>query len=95
MQGPYTRYCRTYLSSFDTWPPVQDNPKLGPILAELSVSLPPAPGVGDANGRWTLDALFALPFARLKYYKKLYARLLKRSASSSAPACPRRQVDAH
>lgn len=26
---------------------------------------------------WTLDALFLLPKGRLKYYKKLYSRLLK------------------
>lgn len=30
------------------------------------------------QGLWTLDGLFLLPYARLKYYKKLYSRLLKR-----------------
>lgn len=29
---------------------------------------------------WTLDALFALPRSRIKYYQKLYGRLLKNSA---------------
>lgn len=29
---------------------------------------------------WSLDALFLLPKARLKYYKKLYGRLLKNTA---------------
>lgn len=27
--------------------------------------------------RWTLDALFILPYTRLRYYRKLYTRLLK------------------
>jgi len=33
----------------------------------------------DSNSSlaWTLDGLFSLPRARLKYYKKLYTRLLK------------------
>ena len=31
----------------------------------------------DGTPTWTLDALFALPRARLKYYKRLYTRLLK------------------
>lgn len=31
----------------------------------------------DPNEPWTLDSLFALPHLRLKYYKKLYSRLLK------------------
>jgi hypothetical protein len=26
---------------------------------------------------WSLDALFILPFTRLRYYRKLYARLLR------------------
>lgn len=27
--------------------------------------------------QWTLDVLFLLPFTRLRYYRKLYARLLR------------------
>ena len=43
-------------------------------------ALLPAPSTNSDNSGspvWTLDALFALPRARLKYYKKLYTRLLK------------------
>ncbi|KAJ3741920.1 hypothetical protein DFH05DRAFT_1503204 [Lentinula detonsa] len=56
--------------------PVQSNPKLGTILIKFSSSnLPP---LGDEI--WTIDTLFLLPKVRLKYYKKLYGRLLKSTA---------------
>jgi hypothetical protein len=35
------------------------------------------PPSSSISGAWTLDDLFLLPKARLKYYKKLYNRLLK------------------
>lgn len=84
LEAPYCRYCENYFSDFDTWPAVQSNSRLGQLLAEISTST-------DADGQpkvfsdkkhqpgqlWTLDSLFALPQHRLKYYKKLYARLLK------------------
>lgn len=38
----------------------------------------PPPQSGPQN--WTLDALFLLPYSRIKYYQKLYGRLLKNSA---------------
>jgi len=78
MEPAYTRYSSTYLSSFDTWPPVQSNPNLAGILLEVSSQLLPPPPASSASGDWTLDALFLLPYNRLRYYKKLYARLLKR-----------------
>ncbi|KAF8912751.1 hypothetical protein CPB84DRAFT_1841193 [Gymnopilus junonius] len=73
LKKPYENYCTKYRSGFDTWQPVQSNSKLGPILAQFS-STHPAP---SNAGIWTLDALFLLPKARLKYYLKLYNRLLK------------------
>ncbi|KAK0550683.1 hypothetical protein OC846_003294 [Tilletia horrida] len=83
LDGPYTRYCDNFFSNFDTWPTVQSNTKLAALLAEIS--RPPADGstpvFSDRRRQpeepWTIDSLFALPHLRLKYYKKLYARLLK------------------
>ena len=56
---------------------MQSNPRLQSVLEAFSVSIPPA-----ANGPslWTLDTLFVLPRSRIKYYQKLYNRLLKISA---------------
>ena len=51
---------------------MQSNARLGPILEQFSESNPPSNG-----GVWTLDSLFLLPRLRLKYYLKLYNRLLK------------------
>jgi hypothetical protein len=73
LEAPYTRYCTTYTTSFDTWDPVQSNPNLPAVLEELSNNIDPPSG----SDRWSLDLLFGLPRVRLKYYKKLYARLLK------------------
>lgn len=47
------------------------------MLSELSESLPPPLSESDPSPQWTLDRLFLLPRTRLKYYKKLYSRLLK------------------
>jgi hypothetical protein len=52
---------------------VQSNPRLATVLEQFS-STNPAP---SNSGQWTLDALFLLPRSRLKYYQKLYNRLLK------------------
>ena len=49
------------------------------MLARFSATLPP-PHVSPTNPDsqiWTLDELFLLPMGRLKYFKKLYGRLLK------------------
>jgi hypothetical protein len=54
---------------------VQSNPKLAQVLIDLSETIPTPPNVDPPV--WTMDALFLLPRTRLKYYKKLYARLLK------------------
>ncbi|KAF8679876.1 RhoGEF domain [Rhizoctonia solani] len=72
LEPPYTRFINAYAAGFDTWRPVQQNPNLGRILGELSNTLTP-----ENPQEWTLDKLFALPLQRLKYYKKLYSRLLK------------------
>ena len=63
---------------------MQSNPRLAGLLEEVS-SATDAEGnpvifsnrKRDPNELWTLDSLFALPHIRLKYYKKLYSRLLK------------------
>ena len=59
------------------WEPVQSNSKLSSILVNFSTSNPPPAG-SDSTG--TLDTLFLLPKGRLKYYRKLYGRLLKSTA---------------
>lgn len=61
---------------FDFWEPVQSNARLLPVLESFSQTNPPPPSIS----LWTLDALFGLPRARIKYYQKLYGRLLKNSA---------------
>lgn len=73
LKKPYESYCIKYCCGFDSWEPIQSNAKLGAILDQFSSSHP-APSNG---GMWTLDALFLLPKLRLKYYLKLYNRLLK------------------
>ncbi|PWN46214.1 hypothetical protein IE81DRAFT_129 [Ceraceosorus guamensis] len=84
LEAPYMRYCDNYFTDFDTWNSVQSNPKLPQLLKEVSESTLPdgSPVVFSDRKRkpgdvWTLDDLFALPQLRLKYYKKLYSRLLK------------------
>lgn len=73
LRKPYENYCVKYCSGFDNWEPVQSNPKLGPILFQFSDTSPSPSNAGI----WTLDSLFLLPKSRLKYYLKLYNRLLK------------------
>lgn len=75
LEQPYNKYCDAFCVGFDEWEPVQSNPRLTQVLAELSESIPPPPNVDPPL--WTLDSLFLLPRTRIKYYKKLYARLLK------------------
>lgn len=85
LNGPYTTYCTRYRCGFDTWGPVQANPRLADVLSTFSASYPPPPSTSTPLSpseppTWTLDDLFLLPKARLKYYKKLYGRLLKSTA---------------
>lgn len=49
------------------------------MLATFSATLPPpsASSTNPGSPVWTLDELFLLPKGRLKYFKKLYGRLLK------------------
>lgn len=61
---------------------MQSNPRLRTILAMFSSSNPPPlPPSSPAHPAepliWSLDELFLLPKNRLKYYRKLYSRLLK------------------
>lgn len=84
LEPPYATYCSKYIAGFDTWEPVSGNPKLPTTLAVFSASNPPFPSSSQAHPSepplWTLDSLFLLPHGRLKYYKKLYGRLLKSTA---------------
>jgi hypothetical protein len=84
LKTPYTTYCTKYRCGFDSWEPVQSNPKLSSVLNNFSLLNPPHPSVTILHGAdpsvWTLDNLFLLPKTRLKYYKKLYGRLLKSTA---------------
>ncbi|RPD64966.1 hypothetical protein L227DRAFT_650102 [Lentinus tigrinus ALCF2SS1-6] len=82
LDGPYTNYCSKFCSGFDTWEPVQSNSRVRTNLAMFSSSNPPplptsSPAHPAEPPIWTLDELFLLPKGRLKYYKKLYSRLLK------------------
>lgn len=85
LEPPYATYCNKYIAGFDTWGPVSSNSKLPVTLAAFSTSNPPQfPSSSQAPPSepplWTLDSLFLLPHGRLKYYKKLYGRLLKSTA---------------
>ncbi|BGP72720.1 hypothetical protein NBRC10513v2_006116 [Rhodotorula toruloides] len=73
IEPAYTRYATTISLDFDLYDPVQSNPKLAPILASLPwpSSLPSPPSVV------TMDRLFELPYYRVRYYKRLYAKLLR------------------
>lgn len=73
LEPSYSKYGSTYMSGFDSWPLVTQNTLLPNILAELSTSHPPTP----PQTSWSLDAFFLLPYTRLRYYGKLYARLLR------------------
>jgi hypothetical protein len=82
LEGPYTAYCDKYCSGFDIWDPILSNSRLPKILASFSALTPPPlsavpPPESGEPPIWTLDALFLLPKGRLKYYRKLYSRLLK------------------
>ncbi|KIP12399.1 hypothetical protein PHLGIDRAFT_61638 [Phlebiopsis gigantea 11061_1 CR5-6] len=82
LEAPYTKYAETWVSGFDEWEPVQSNPRLRTTLAIFSSSNPPPlPSSGPAHPAepplWTLGNLFLLPKGRLRYYRKLYSRLLK------------------
>nr|VWO94383.1 3-isopropylmalate dehydrogenase (EC [Ganoderma boninense] len=85
LEGPYTNYSIKYCLGFDTWEPVQANPRVLTVLAMFSSSCPPplppsSPAHPAVPPIWTLDELFVLPKSRIKYYKKLYNRLLKSTA---------------
>ena len=76
LHAPYKQYCHTYYTGLDQWQPIVRNKELAQILAQVSNDIPRA-AQGGASPPWTLDALFGLPIARLRFYKKLYSRLLR------------------
>ncbi|KAJ7225440.1 hypothetical protein GGX14DRAFT_349184 [Mycena pura] len=80
LETPYTIYCTRYCTGFDDWEPVQSNSRLPAVMSSFSVTHPPptwAMAPDAETPTWSLDGLFLLPKARLKYYRKLYSRLLK------------------
>ncbi|KAI0830707.1 hypothetical protein BC628DRAFT_893757 [Trametes gibbosa] len=82
LDGPYTNYAAKYCNGFDDWEPIQSNARVRTILAMFSsTNPPPLPASSPAHPSeppiWSLDELFILPKGRIKYYKKLYGRLLK------------------
>ncbi|KAJ7837527.1 hypothetical protein B0H14DRAFT_3087209 [Mycena olivaceomarginata] len=80
LEGPYTTYCSRFCGGFDDWEPVQSNARLPSVMSGFSATNPPptwAIAFESETPTWTLDSLFLLPKARLKYYRKLYSRLLK------------------
>ncbi|KAJ7110131.1 hypothetical protein C8R44DRAFT_634827 [Mycena epipterygia] len=80
LEGPYTTYCAKFCAGFDDWEPVQSNTRLPSVMATFSATNPPPTWAISSDAEsptWTLDGLFLLPKARLKYYRKLYSRLLK------------------
>ncbi|KAG6897345.1 hypothetical protein C0992_002271 [Termitomyces sp. T32_za158] len=84
LKGPYSNYCSKYCCGFDFWEPIRSNAKLASILIAFSASNPPPSSAVASSATspptWSLDDLFLLPKARLKYYKKLYGRLLRSTA---------------
>lgn len=82
LEAPYTNFCSRYIAGFDEWSGAQANPRLPSTLATFSATYPPPLLAGSPLHPaeppvWTLDSLFLLPKGRLKYYRKLYGRLLK------------------
>ncbi|KAJ7925866.1 hypothetical protein B0H13DRAFT_2229483 [Mycena leptocephala] len=80
LEGPYTTYCAKFCGGFDDWEPVQSNSRLPSVMSSFSATNPPPTWAIASDAEtptWTLDGLFLLPKARLKYYRKLYSRLLK------------------
>ncbi len=79
LEVPYSTYSSKFCCGFDEWDPVVNNSRLHPIVAEFSLKFPPPTSLITSPDTpvWTLDALFLLPKLRLRYYKRLYTRLLK------------------
>ncbi|TYJ51547.1 hypothetical protein B9479_007875 [Cryptococcus floricola] len=73
LEPAYRSYASNFLTGFDSYPPVRTNSALSNILIEISASSTPVPPLNT----WSLDSLFVLPYTRLRYYRKLYARLLR------------------
>ncbi|GJJ09515.1 hypothetical protein Clacol_003738 [Clathrus columnatus] len=77
LDKPYTKFCNSYATGFDSWALITSNTMLPPILHALTTEHPLDSLNPSTSSAWTLDLLFNLPRSRLKYYRKLYARLLK------------------
>lgn len=73
LEPAYGRYATVFMTGFDNYAPVAKNSTLPSILVDVTAKSPPTPPLEQ----WTLDSLFLLPYHRLRYYRKLYARLLQ------------------
>lgn len=73
LAAPYERYASIYLTNFNTYTAIVNNEKLSDILAKMSTISRPIPPLD----RWTIDTFFLLPYARLRYYRRMYEKLLK------------------
>lgn len=83
----YTRFASVYSVAFDSYGPVQSNPRLAPTLESLpwpSSLPPPDPDDPEYLPSPSLDQLFELPVARIDYYRKLFAKLLKSTQEGRA-----------
>jgi hypothetical protein len=77
IEPAYARYIKTFSIGFDAFPPVRANPQVSAVLSRIvwPASLPrPSSELDEIV---TMDVLFELPGERLRYYKKLYDKLLK------------------
>ncbi|GAA5925642.1 uncharacterized protein JCM15063_005079 [Sporobolomyces koalae] len=92
IEPAYSRYGSTLLLDFDSYPPVQSNPKLAPILASLPWpgTLPSPDQYGVSPNQVSLDRLFELPVHRIRYYKKLL-----RSSSATGTSTANTSAAAH
>lgn len=77
LQDPYANYAAVYMTGFNTYPAVLANRALPATLASVSQELPKS----AEQHAWTLDDFFELPLQRLRFYKKLYQRLLRSTQS--------------
>lgn len=73
LEPSYSRYATVFMTGFDNYAPVSKNATLPSILVDVTAKSPPTPPLEQ----WTLDSLFLLPYHRVRYYRKLYARLLQ------------------
>ncbi|RUS13792.1 hypothetical protein BC937DRAFT_94774, partial [Endogone sp. FLAS-F59071] len=68
MEAPYANFSRSFVKGLNERADIMSNPELQMVLTNLSL---------QREENITLDTLFASPLERMRYYKKLYVRLLE------------------